>query len=127
MSLAFEPSERVIRVPVKAWGPKEPLIGLLLLDTGAEGTLLSPRFLTDLGYDLASVTDTVDLFSVSGAATAPRVKVQRLEALGHRRNNFTVTAFAPHLKANVDGVLGVDFLLGRKLTIDFRLGLVTLE
>lgn len=127
MSLAFEPSERVIRVPVKVWGPAKPLIALLLLDTGAEATLFSPRFLTDLGYNLASVPDTVTVFTVSGAVTAPQVRLRRLEALGQSRSNFGVTAFAPNLKADVDGVLGVDFFLGRKLTIDFRLGLVTLE
>jgi hypothetical protein len=34
---------------------------------------------------------------------------------------------APRVQVAVDGILGIDFFLGRKLTIDFRIGLVTLE
>lgn len=127
MSLVFEPSEGVILVPTRLQGPTRSLVALLVLDTGAEGTVVKADFISALGFDLSAAPDAVELTTAGGIVRAPRVRLERIEVLGHARPNFGVTAYTTPPRPGVDGILGMDFFLGRKLTIDFRIGLVTLE
>ena len=50
----------------------------------------------------------------------------RLSALGKHRFGFRVTAHDLPASVPIDGVLGLDFLDGHVLTIDFRAGTVDL-
>ncbi len=50
----------------------------------------------------------------------PVVMLTRLSALGQHRFGFPVIAHTLPPGSNVDGLLGLDFLRGQILTIDFR-------
>ena len=126
-SVDFNPQEKVIRVPTRLWGPAKELVALLLLDTGAEGCVLNEKFMIEMGYDLTAAPETMSLITVGGIVEAPRVRVARIRAFGFERTSFPITGYTPPSRAGVDGILGMDFFLGPKLTNDFRLGLVTLE
>lgn len=65
--------------------------------------------------------------TASGLEVAPMITLERLEALGRQRDHFPVLCHTLPVSAGVDGVLGLDFLRGHRLTVDFRIGLVTLE
>ena len=58
----------------------------------------------------------------SGVEFVPRLAVRRIEALGQTRTDFGVLGHTLPSSAGVDGLLGLDFLEGRMLTIDFREG-----
>ncbi len=60
-------------------------------------------------------------------ARVPRVEVERAEALGQVRQPFVLLAHTLPESATVDGVLGLDFMRGMRLVVDFRAGQVTLE
>jgi hypothetical protein len=52
--------------------------------------------------------------------------VARISSLGQDRTAFPVLAHTLPPSAAVDGVLGLDFLRGHALNIDFRTGQITL-
>jgi hypothetical protein len=52
--------------------------------------------------------------------------VLRLTALGQSKANFRVLALPISPVPTADGVLGLDFLRGHLLTIDFRTGQIDL-
>jgi len=75
-----------------------------------------------LGFDPALSADRVEVTTGSGVEFAPRVTAPRLKALGLSQTDFPILAHTLPPTAGVDGVLGLDFLRGQILTIDFRAG-----
>ena len=61
MSFPFDPSHGPILVKAEVTGPDRSLALQLILDTGATTSLLNDAVLLTLGYDLASVTDRVQM------------------------------------------------------------------
>ena len=55
------------------------------------------------------------------------VKRDRIAALGVERMNFPLIAHTLPPSASIDGLLGLDFLRGCRLTVDFRTGRITLR
>ena len=98
----------------------------LALDTGATGTVVNVGMRVALGYDPGLAPDRVQVTTGSGIEFAPRVILERVTALGQRRSGFPVLANTLPPSAGVDGLLGLDFLRGQSLSIDFRAGQVTL-
>lgn len=66
------------------------------------------------------------LITGSSAAFASRATLQRILALGQERSNFPVMAYTLPAEIGVDGTLGLDFLRGMRLMIDFRAGQLSL-
>lgn len=56
-----------------------------------------------------------------------RLVLNRFTALGQDRIDFPDLSQALPPGAEIDGVLGLDFLRGQVLTLDFRVGLITLS
>lgn len=127
MSLPFDPASRAIVVPVTLWGPKGSVQLRLVLDTGAAGTAVREDGLRYVGYDPAGAMEQVHIVTAGGVERAPRVQVQKLRALGHARAPYPVVCHTLPPEAGVDGVLGLDFMRGLRLVVDFREGVVTLD
>lgn len=51
-----------------------------------------------------------------------RVRVEWLQTLGKRENNFPVLAYALPPSARIDGVLGMDFLIKNNIQLDLGKG-----
>jgi len=83
--------------------------------------------LNSIGYDPALVPDRVQLTTGSGVEYAPRLSVNKIEALGQERVNFPVVAHTLPPTASVDGLLGLDFFRGQELNLNFRTGVVVLR
>ena len=80
-----------------------------------------------VGYDPAILPERVQMTTGSGVEFVPRIPVEKIGALEHERQNFPIICHTLPPSATVDGVLGLDFFRGRRLVLDFRLGLVTIE
>jgi hypothetical protein len=65
--------------------------------------------------------------TASGDLWVPRVIVDRVDALGISRATFPMLAHTLPKSIRVDGLLGLDFLRGQRLTVDFRQGLVSVD
>lgn len=127
MSISFNAREGLILAQTILTGPSGSGIANLALDTGAITTVVDRRFFLDLGYDPSTASDQVQITTGSGVEFAPEIALIRIEALGHEHTNFPILCHTFPPSATVDGVLGLDFLRGKRLVLDFRAGLITLD
>lgn len=98
----------------------------LALDPGATKTVINVEMLVALGYDPALVPERTQVITGRGVEFVPRVAVHKIVALGQERTSFPVLGHTLPSSAGIDGVLGLDFMRGQTLTVDFRTGIITL-
>jgi Aspartyl protease/Domain of unknown function (DUF4124) len=96
----------------------------LLLDTGADATVVSYRALARLGIDW-SAGSTGIIHGVTGSAYATAVSIESVEVGNARVGPIPVIAHNANF-AGSDGLLGRDFLNHFHVTIDSASGVVTL-
>ena len=87
----------------------------LLLDTGADRTVISPAALSRAGIDAATGTP-FRISGVTGSSPASLVDVPRLDIAGAQVGPLGVVAFA--VPGDIDGLLGRDVLDAFTLTFD---------
>src|SRR5262249_16974244 len=126
MSFRFFAQRGLIFVRAEIEGPIKTIRVRLALDTAATNTFLNPKHLIAAGCDPAKSGKQVQFATGAGPASAKVVYIRRLEALGVTRNAFPVLAPDVPVSSTADGLLGLDFLGGLKLEIDFRAGTIEL-
>jgi predicted aspartyl protease len=126
MSVPFDAQRGLVAVSAAVDGPSGTAVLRLALDTGATSTVINVGLLVALGYDPALVPERIQVTTGSGVEFAPRVPLQKITALGQERTHFPVLAHTLPSSAGIDGLLGLDFLRGQTLTVDFRTGSITL-
>ena len=107
-------------------GPAGSSPARLALDIAATYTSINPTVLIAAGYNPTIVPPSVHVTTGSGTLFVPRITVMKFKALGQDRPNFPILSYALPPTALVDGVLGLDFFRGTILTLDFRIGQITL-
>ncbi|MCI0335779.1 MAG: hypothetical protein L0228_21440 [Planctomycetes bacterium] len=90
-------------------------------------TLVNAAPLVALGYDPALSAHRTQVTTGSGIEFVPELNVAKIEALDLERTDFPVLCHTLPPSAGVDGLLGLDFLRGRRLCIDFRTGEISLS
>jgi predicted aspartyl protease len=126
VSFPFDPSRGPILIEASASGPLGQAELRLLLDTGATSRLIRSTILIALGYDPDQSPDRVEVTMGNGVESVPRLILNRLSALGQHRIGFAVRSHPLPPSSGVDGLIGLDFLRGQLLTLDFRAGLINL-
>ena len=126
MSFPFDPHQGLITVQAELTGPSATAVLRLALDSGATSTLINVGMLVSTGYDPALSPERVQVTTGSGVEFAPQISVIKLRALREERADFPVLGHTLPPSAGVDGLLGLDFLRGQKLIIDFRAGEIIL-
>ena len=127
MSAPFNSDGVFIPVPVRLFGAQRYASALLALDTGATQTMISRDVVESLGYDVANAYNAVRLVTASGEEITPIIDIVRFEALEQERQNLPILCHNLPSGAPFDGLLGLDFFRGQRLTLDFREGLITLD
>jgi predicted aspartyl protease len=122
VNFVFDPWRGLIVIRTEIWGQGGSGVLQLALDTGATSTLVNVGMLVAISYDPALSAERVQVTTGSGVEFAPRVILQRVSALGQERLDFPVLGHTLPPSASVDGLLGLDFLRGLKLEVDFRKG-----
>jgi hypothetical protein len=107
-------------------GPAATVAVRLALDTGATDTAINADPLARAGYDPALAPTRVDVTTGSTVESVPVLTIARLTALGQDRTLFPVLGLTFPPSAGIDGVLGLDFLRGKELNINFRTGMIRL-
>jgi hypothetical protein len=110
----------VVTVRINGAGPVT-----LVLDTGADRTMVAPAALSRLGI-LAPTLYQAEVRGVTGAAQADVVSVDSLEVGNARVGPLAIVAHDAAL-TEADGLLGRDFLSLFSVAIDARASVVTLE
>ena len=124
---AFAPGPGPILVQATATGPATTTELKLVLDTGSTTSLISLTTLLLLGIDPNQPLRRLQMTTGSSVHVVPVVMLTRLSALGQHRFGFPVIAHTLPKGADVDGTLGLDFLRGQVMTIDFPVGLISLS
>jgi predicted aspartyl protease len=127
MKTKFNAKTGLIIVQARVIGPTGTATVTLGVDTGATSTLISIGPLIAAGYDPNLAPDHVDVATGAGVIHVPRIPLSRISALGHDLSDFPVLCHTLPASAGVDGLLGLDFMRGRVLTIDFQNGQITLQ
>jgi len=96
----------------------------LVLDTGADRTLVSPGALSRLGIPVVA-SGRAEVRGVTGVGPADVVWITLLEVGGAKAGPFAIVAYDGNLRL-ADGLLGRDFLDQFTVTIDAQTGRVTL-
>jgi hypothetical protein len=97
----------------------------LVLDTGAQGTVISPTALAALGVSYRNALRG-SIRGVTGDANVLAVRIESIEVDGARFGPLMVVSHDAGLGAGRDGLLGRDFLDNFIVTIDSASRLVTL-
>lgn len=96
----------------------------LLLDTGADRTMINPRVLAAAGVSLARSVGTATVSGVGGTQEMQFVTITSLDVAGATVGGLTVAAHG--VDGAGDGLLGRDFLDQFSVNIDSAKGVVTL-
>jgi predicted aspartyl protease len=99
----------------------------LLIDTGANYTVLSWATLISLGLDPASSTVRQCITTANGLDWMPMVKLEEFHAFGQTVTQFPVLAYTVPLGSQVSGVLGMDFLRQFPIKLDFKQAIVGIQ
>ncbi len=127
MRYPFNPYGRLIVVPATLHGPLKEVNVHLALDTGATTTVISEQALQYVGCETDTTEKPVEITTASGKESVFEIRIDKLCALGKVVTDLAILCHTLPPGAGFDGVLGLDFLRGRRLTIDFRAGLLSLE
>jgi len=126
VSHSFDATRGVVVVPAELHGPAGSVVLHLAVDTGATQTMINVGLLAFAGYDPSLVPDRVQVTTGSGVEYAPRVPVERIQALVQERQQVPVLAHTLPPSAHIDVLLGLDYMRAQQLTIDFRRNTVSL-
>ena len=96
----------------------------LLLDTGADRTMINPRVLAAAGVSLARPVGSATVSGVGGSQQLQFVTINSLDVAGATVGRLTVAAHG--VDGAGDGLLGRDFLDQFSVNIDSAKGVVTL-
>jgi predicted aspartyl protease len=102
-------------------------VARLLIDTGARRTVLPMRLLKEVGLDLDAPMRKIRVTAAGGVLLVPIFSVPWLSCVGSRLENFEVLALDLPPSAEVDGLLGMDFLTQVKATLDMERGEIRLK
>jgi len=118
--IKYTPGQRIM-VDVKVNGSTN---ANLLLDTGADKTMINPRVLVAAGVSLSRPAGTAQVTGVAGSDRMSIVYVDSLEIGEARVGRLAVASY--DVSGAGDGLLGRDFLDRFHVTIDSSAGVVTL-
>ena len=100
----------------------------MVLDTGATHTVLDFGALIKEGYRLSDTRGLVFIETANGLITANKFRIRELTCLGITREDFEVSSFLfDDPQENVKGILGLDFLRGLEICLNFKVGTVTVK
>lgn len=120
-SIRYTPGERIM-VAARINGSHSVR---LLLDTGADRTLIAPRALVASGVSLAREGVRGAITGVTGTAEVQGVRIDSIEVGQARVSPLLVISYDMG-QAGYDGLLGRDFLERFNVTMDSARGLVTI-
>src|SRR5262249_15299660 len=124
---SFEHRYGQIIVQARLWNGPRSGLSLLALDTGATLTVVKPKVLADLGLDTDLPAERITMTTGSRSEEVGLFTMDRVESLGRESFGLVVACHPLPTKLDVDGLLGLNFFRGRRLTLDFLDGTIRLE
>jgi predicted aspartyl protease len=102
----------------------------MVLDTGATNTTIDSNALYLLGYNLKDNIGKVEIETANGIIETEVFEIDSFSSLGQTKKQFQIQVYdflAHGIFSDYNGLLGLDFLEGRKFCIDTKLNTITLS
>lgn len=120
----FDPRSGEIPVYVLVTGPNGTMKLRFLLDTGTPRTVIDADQAIELGYSYEDRTSFITAQGIGGRQYGYRFDAERVVTMGLDRSPCEL--ICEPLPDGIDGLVGLDLLRNRILTLDFRRGALTL-
>ena len=114
----FDPKKRIVWLEVRLFGPLGYRDCRFILDTGTTVTVVDPGVVDGLGYSARMATARSRLVGIDGVQEGYRLEVAKLEALGFSVDHHEVFCHDFDDRLGVEGLIGMDLLDGRVVTLD---------
>ena len=100
----------------------------LVVDTGASHTVIDFGVLVDAGYRLGDTKGIVPIETANGIISANLFIVKKITVWGIEKRNFEVCSYLlGQPEDEIKGVLGLDFFENKKICIDFKKSVITID
>lgn len=126
MSTGFDPTGRLVVIPVLLTGRKGEQQFKFAVDTAATRSAASGLTLEVLGYQRSQAVGSYQVRTGGGGNRTGLVRVLRVVALDQTRTDFPLLWQPIPVATMIDGLLGLDFFRGQLLALDFARGRVSL-
>lgn len=120
----YDPRQRVILVEVVVHGPLGSRRIRCLLDTGTSATIIDTAIIDELGYSARMGKGRSRLVAI-GTQEGYRLEVTSLETMGYVFESCEIRCHDFQDDLGFAGLVGMDLLEGRILTIDGVRGMIT--
>ena len=127
MKYSFEHYKGLIIVDAAILGTSADEAVRLCLDTGAERTTLNADLIKRVGLQPPKDAEKFTMNSAGGKVSAPFVILPKIFALGVLKENFPIYVHSLPAETPIEGLLGLDFMRGHVLNLDFRMGEITFD
>ena len=102
----------------------------MILDTGATHTTTDSNALYLSGYELKDSTGIVEIETANGIIETELFEVKQFSSLGIKKSQFSIQVYdflAHGIYSDYNGLLGLDFLEGKKFCIDTLNNLISIS
>lgn len=102
----------------------------MILDTGATNTTIDSNALYLLGYDLKDNIGTVEIETANGIIETEIFEIDLFSSLGLTKEKFQIQVydfFSHGILSDYNGLLGLDFLEGRKFCVNTKNNTITIS
>ncbi len=102
----------------------------MILDTGCSHTTIDSNALYLSGYGLKDTVEIVEIETANGIVESEIFEIDHVHSLGITKEKLRIQVYdflAHGIFSNYDGLLGLDFLEGRKFCIDTVLNQITID
>lgn len=120
MTFPFDPDAGAIVVTAELTGPSGTVRLSLLLDTGANATMIAAAPMAAAGFNPACPYASIPMTTASATEEAGLFIAPTFSSIGLTRRNMPILCHTLPAGAGVDGLLGCDFSDGQILIIDFQ-------
>lgn len=123
----FDPTTESIWVAATVTGTKTTAKSLIFIfDPGTEMTILDSRVAASIGLDRSQSIGRIRFDGVAHSYKAYRVIAPQVRVFGRSMTDLEVGCSPLQRKFHADGLLGLDFLRGLRVTLDFIDGRIAL-
>lgn len=105
---------------------RQPVIARLLVDTGSSFTVISTQVLEDAGCNLQSPQGSIAITAASGIVRGKIFEIPQFSALGQTVERFRAVGFNLPKSADMDGLLGINFMRSCGAIIDIGKACITI-
>jgi predicted aspartyl protease len=127
MRVPFDDKEGLIIINAEIEGPLGRAYTRLAFDMGATRTLINEGILVALGYKYSLSDNHQQVTTGNGVVSVPVIQLNRIGCLGIKKKKFNVLCHTLPPSAGVDGLLGMDFFRKKKIIIDLRNCMLSIE